>query len=839
MEMIGSRKVTEVDWKAGASDILSALQEAFGEEVSALWDENMKSLAENYGQEQTEDALKAFGQEITLAGHLLYTIEEDSDSYVLTVISAEEEADFVQDMKSLKKKVKLLLQPRKKPGSEAKRIDLGKRLPCRVYDMPDNFRFKPQRPVDGLYVTDNLHCRDRKGIESGLLSLDQGPHIVYKIPKMLEDLTGGNGRYGAIWYSTEKGEDGSLKDNASYIAVGNDLSNMESWKVIHKDESRFWEVCFWYGEHLFLAGKNKAAVIKNAMNSGKAPEILLESKENELTFPKLFQIKDKLYLYMQRKFYRWQPGGFLKREGFKTVVYTVKSQTIGGIVPVGDDRIAFIESNYGRPRSSEVRMTDITILNVETGEIKKIPCPVGNLYSVENGKLLVLCTGHDMLKNKKQLPILLSIDAETGERLELPFGSMGTSELVSVYRSKDGRIVLCTFDDNRVYYPEDLESFMRGDVARINKKVSSKAEGKQDAEGEAKQKSKNSAKRRTLPKDVNDLIEKGDTEGLKAVFKKCDINAYGGYNKGNLLSFPISPELMEWLIEQGIDMEMKDQFGKTPLNSHAGGFRDDEQLLCLIRLGADVNTKDHMGRTPLHFAAETGNIVKVKALVEAGADLHAENTMKITPLLGAVMGMGAHNMKYVAEIAEYLLSKGVSIDEKLQKEMIAAGEKIEFYRSSMSDEVQKEIAQPLEKLYRLLHVEPVPPRILFDGTSPITVKETTWQKQHAELWNMLVPGSGNASTLQGEVIRLSGRLSHEILDNGSVNWGERYREMAEELKKYLLSRSAFSEEEYAEIQEMFSYIRKGGGDEKMLARMTELSTSWVLKNPEPINLDKE
>jgi hypothetical protein len=484
-------------------------------------------------------------------------------------------------------------------------------------------------------------------------------------------------------------------------------------------------------------------------------------------------------------------------------------------------------------------MTDITVLNVETGEVKKIPCPVGNLHSVEGGKLLVLCTGHDMLKNKKQLPILLSIDVETGERLALPFGSMGTSELVSVYRSREGRIALCTLDDNRVYYPENLEGFMRGESVRSNKKVSSNAEGKPDAEGEPKQKTKKLAKRKTLPKNVDELIEKGDTEELKAVFEKCDINAYGGYNKGNLLSFHISPELMEWLVEQGIDIEMKDQFGKTPLNSHAGGFRDNEQLLCLIRLGADVNTKDHMGRTPLHFAAETGNIVKVKALVEAGADLHAENTMKTTPLQGAVMGMGAHNMKYVAEIAEYLLFKGVSVDEKLQKEMTSAGEKIEFYRSSMSVEVQEEIAKPLAQLYRLFHVEPVPARALYDGTSPITVKETTWQKQHAELWNMLVPGSGSASTKQGEVIRLSGRLSHEILDNGSMNWGNRYSGMADELKKYLTEGNTFSEAEKAEIQDLFVHVRKGDGDEEMLARMTELSVAWVLKNPEPIDLDKE
>ena len=73
--------------------------------------------------------------------------------------------------------------------------------------------------------------------------------------------------------------------------------------------------------------------------------------------------------------------------------------------------MAFIERNYGMPRSSEIRMTEITLLNVETGAVRKFPCPVGNLTSVEEGKLLVLCTGHDIVKNKKRLPLLLSIDS--------------------------------------------------------------------------------------------------------------------------------------------------------------------------------------------------------------------------------------------------------------------------------------------------------------------------------------------------------------------------------------------------------------------------------------------
>ncbi len=76
----------------------------------------------------------------------------------------------------------------------------------------------------------------------------------------------------------------------------------------------------------------------------------------------------------------------------------------------------------------------------------------------------------------------------------------------------------------------------------------------------------------------------------------------------------------------------------------------------------------------------------------------------------------------------------------------------------------------LDRLYELLHAPPVPRRVEYDGKSRITVSETTWQKQHSELWALLVPGSGHANTIQGEVIRISGRLGYEILNNGCMNW---------------------------------------------------------------------
>ena len=41
------------------------------------------------------------------------------------------------------------------------------------------------------------------------------------------------------------------------------------------------------------------------------------------------------------------------------------------------------------------------------------------------------------------------------------------------------------------------------------------------------------AKRKTLPKDFEQLVEAGNEQEIKNVFERCDINVYGGYNKGH------------------------------------------------------------------------------------------------------------------------------------------------------------------------------------------------------------------------------------------------------------------------------------------------------------------
>ena len=77
----------------------------------------------------------------------------------------------------------------------------------------------------------------------------------------------------------------------------------------------------------------------------------------------------------------------------------------------------------------------------------------------------------------------------------------------------------------------------------------------------------------------------------------------------------------------------------------------------LIEIGVDVNARDRRRWTPLHFAARTKNPAVVKLLLEAGADVNATDDEGITPLH---QGLLTHPVNL--EMTEMLLAAGAKTD---------------------------------------------------------------------------------------------------------------------------------------------------------------------------------
>jgi hypothetical protein len=342
-------------------------------------------------------------------------------------------------------------------------------------------------------------------------------------------------------------------------------------------------------------------------------------------------------------------------------------------------------------------------------------------------------------------------------------------------------------------------------------------------------------KKKTLPKNYKELIEAKDLPALKAIFDTSEINAYNnGVDKKTVLhTFGVPGELVRWLAEQGADINAREHYGCTPLLEQASIGSDSVGVL--LELGADIQATDNDENTPLHIAARFHHPDTVQTLVAHGADIHAENDMGHTPLQEPLSACRNGNITQAAAIASILLTAGAAVTPKTLEAIERIGKEFEFHRADFNKDDLAETDAGLARLYTLFGVAPAAKRLEHDGISPITVPDGKWPEQHNALWQLLVPGSGKAQTLQGEAIRISGRLAREIMDNGGANWDADFRKMLAALVNTLGAGVALAPDELEEAAKIAKLLHDGNGDNEP-ERLMELSVRWVQVNPTPIPL---
>lgn len=125
---------------------------------------------------------------------------------------------------------------------------------------------------------------------------------------------------------------------------------------------------------------------------------------------------------------------------------------------------------------------------------------------------------------------------------------------------------------------------------------------------------------------------------------------------------------------------------------------------------------------------------------------------------------------------------------------------------------------------------------IHDGVSPITVPEGDEDKAFQILWDALVPPCGKAQTAQGEIIRIAGRVQHEFLNNGCINWDEDFQKMLDAFLNYLRLGSGFDEEDMKAAQVLVLLLKENGDkgfiDDRLTSVLCSCAMAWVKRNPE-------
>jgi hypothetical protein len=85
-----------------------------------------------------------------------------------------------------------------------------------------------------------------------------------------------------------------------------------------------------------------------------------------------------------------------------------------------------------------------------------------------------------------------------------------------------------------------------------------------------------------------------------------------------------------------------------------------------------------------------------------------------------------------------------------------------------------------------------------------------YEKEVKDIWKNFVPKSGQADTVQGELLRAVEKLRDESFRNGNINWDEGFEIFIDLLRHYLVNTKIFSEEKTVLLDYYLKKIGDGG-----------------------------
>jgi len=119
-------------------------------------------------------------------------------------------------------------------------------------------------------------------------------------------------------------------------------------------------------------------------------------------------------------------------------------------------------------------------------------------------------------------------------------------------------------------------------------------------------------------------------------------------------------EIDKWYVKQAefFECSVEDVKKDFTLLHYVAEFGKIELIKSLIEAGMDVNVRTEFGNTPLFYAAEDEKIELVKFLIETGADVNLANKGTVTPLFSAIACEQI-------EVAKFLISHGADVNVRV------------------------------------------------------------------------------------------------------------------------------------------------------------------------------
>ncbi|ASJ75109.1 ankyrin repeat domain-containing protein [Granulosicoccus antarcticus] len=138
---------------------------------------------------------------------------------------------------------------------------------------------------------------------------------------------------------------------------------------------------------------------------------------------------------------------------------------------------------------------------------------------------------------------------------------------------------------------------------------------------------------------VNDTTQTNGTAFMFAVLgnqkktaqwlmnRNADIHVIGsnGWNALSIAAAKGYVDLLQWLIVEHADAQLRDVYWFTPLMRAVENNHDEVASVLLELPNTDVNVQDEFGNTSLHHAVSADNAAMVELLLQHGADTNIRN----------------------------------------------------------------------------------------------------------------------------------------------------------------------------------------------------------------------